>query len=71
MPPQVKNITGAEYESVEMSPLTTIGTAGITSLFRDVELGGMGSAALKQLGTGGSRFRRTKLDLVVQQMHFN
>ena len=27
MPPQVKNITGAEYESIEMSPLTTIGTA--------------------------------------------
>ena len=50
MPPQVKNITGAEYESIEMSPLTTIGSAFGTSLFRDVEMGGMGSAALKQLG---------------------
>jgi hypothetical protein len=35
MPPQVKNITGAEYESVEMSPLTTISSAAITSFFRD------------------------------------
>ena len=56
MPPQVKNITGAEYESVEMSPLTTIAAAGITSLFRDVEFGGMGSAALKKLGTAITGF---------------
>jgi len=35
MPPQVKNITGAEYEANEMSPLTTISSAVISSFFRE------------------------------------
>ena len=35
MPPQVKNITGAEYESTEMSPLTTTAAASIGAMLRD------------------------------------
>jgi len=50
MPPQVKNITGAEYESVEMSPLTTGASALTLALFRDTSFDGIGPAALKQLG---------------------
>jgi len=56
MPPQVKNITGAEYESIEMSPLTTIGTAFGTSLFREVNMESMSSSALKQLGKAAASF---------------
>jgi hypothetical protein len=66
MPAQVKNITGAEYESSEMSPLTTGGATAIGAMFRedialdDVSMGAMGKAAMKkaaemfeQVGFGG------------------
>ena len=67
MPPQVKNITGAEYESTEMSPLTTTAAASIGAMLRDdidmgdIPLTSAGKAIVKkmaelveQVGFGGA-----------------
>jgi hypothetical protein len=67
MPPQVKNITGAEYESTEVSPLTTTAAASIGAMLRDdIDMGDIpvasaGKAIVKkmaelieQVGFGGA-----------------